>query len=106
MGMAEGWREFRCSFCAKSPNQVDRLIGGPGGIQICNECIYLCVDILEEVRQESRARAWCSFCSRLVADERYVPGRAGAVLCYDCLSTMREGVLRVAVPSPGPNDEG
>ncbi|MDO5037442.1 MAG: ATP-dependent Clp protease ATP-binding subunit ClpX [Tissierellia bacterium] len=38
---------LRCSFCGKSQNQVDRLIAGPN-VYICNECIDLCQDILEE----------------------------------------------------------
>jgi len=36
-----------CSFCAKGRTQVTRLIAGPG-IYICDECIALCVDIMEE----------------------------------------------------------
>ena len=37
----------RCSFCGKTQNQVGRLIAGPG-VFICNECIELCNDILED----------------------------------------------------------
>ena len=36
-----------CSFCGKSQNKVKKLIAGPG-VYICDECIYLCNDILEE----------------------------------------------------------
>ncbi|MBQ3705844.1 MAG: ATP-dependent Clp protease ATP-binding subunit ClpX [Clostridia bacterium] len=35
-----------CSFCGKSSPMVDRLIAGPAGIYICNECVDLCNDIL------------------------------------------------------------
>ena len=35
----------RCSFCGKSENEVDRLIGGQG-VYICNECVRLCSDII------------------------------------------------------------
>ena len=38
---------LRCSFCGKTQNQVKRLIAGPN-VYICNECIDLCQDILEE----------------------------------------------------------
>jgi len=36
-----------CSFCAKTQAQVKKLIAGPGGIYICEECIGLCSDIIE-----------------------------------------------------------
>ncbi|MGH2914035.1 MAG: ClpX C4-type zinc finger protein [Solirubrobacteraceae bacterium] len=38
-----------CSFCAKDRTEVARLIAGPG-IYICDECIALCVEIMEEQR--------------------------------------------------------
>ena len=38
----------RCSFCGKTQNQVKKLIAGPNGVFICDECIDLCADILEE----------------------------------------------------------
>jgi hypothetical protein len=37
----------KCSFCDKNPKQVGKLIAGPG-VYICNECIALCNDIIEE----------------------------------------------------------
>ncbi len=36
----------RCSFCGKSSDSVQRLIAGPDGVFICNECVALCGDIL------------------------------------------------------------
>jgi len=39
---------YRCSFCSKSQDQVQRLIAGPGGVYICDECIDLCREIIEE----------------------------------------------------------
>lgn len=38
---------LRCSFCGKSQNEVKKLIAGPG-VYICDECIDLCTDIIEE----------------------------------------------------------
>ena len=35
-----------CSFCGKSASMVERLIAGPAGTYICNECVDLCNDIL------------------------------------------------------------
>ncbi len=40
-------KPLRCSFCGKPQEQVNRMIAGPG-VCICNECIDLCVSVLEE----------------------------------------------------------
>jgi len=40
-------KEPKCSFCGKTSDQVRRLVAGPG-VFICNECIDLCCDILDE----------------------------------------------------------
>ncbi len=40
--------EIRCSFCNKSERQVRKILAGPGGVYICDECIEICADILEE----------------------------------------------------------
>lgn len=39
---------IRCSFCNKTENQVRKLVAGPAGVYICDECIDVCVDILDE----------------------------------------------------------
>ena len=39
---------IRCSFCNKTQNQVRKLIAGPAGVYICDECVDICADILEE----------------------------------------------------------
>lgn len=44
--------EIRCSFCNKSQNQVKKLIAGPSGVYICDECVDICEDILEEELEE------------------------------------------------------
>ena len=35
-----------CSFCLRTARQVRRLIAGPGGVHICNECVTLCHEML------------------------------------------------------------
>ncbi len=40
--------KIRCSFCGKSQQQVRKLIAGPNGAFICDECIDICSDIIEE----------------------------------------------------------
>ncbi|MFM8528931.1 MAG: ClpX C4-type zinc finger protein, partial [Ilumatobacteraceae bacterium] len=43
---------LKCSFCGKSQKQVKKLIAGPG-VYICDECIELCNEIIEEERAET-----------------------------------------------------
>ena len=40
-------KEIRCSFCGKSQDGVDRIIAGPG-VYICNECVKVCSNIIED----------------------------------------------------------
>lgn len=49
-------QNLRCSFCGKLQGQVDRMIAGPG-VCICNECIDLCLSVLEEEPIARRAPA-------------------------------------------------
>ena len=46
---------LRCSFCGKSQDEVEKLIGGPGGICICDECVELCNEIIEEDAERKNA---------------------------------------------------
>ncbi|HUY86656.1 MAG TPA: ATP-dependent Clp protease ATP-binding subunit ClpX [Acidimicrobiales bacterium] len=48
----EGSDLVKCSFCGKSQKQVKKLIAGPG-VYICDECIELCNDIIEEELAET-----------------------------------------------------
>lgn len=43
----------RCSFCEKSEHQVRKLISGPNNVYICDECIELCSNIIEEDDDEN-----------------------------------------------------
>jgi ATP-dependent Clp protease ATP-binding subunit ClpX len=47
---------YRCSFCGKSQDQVQRLIAGPGGVYICDECVDLCREIIEEEQSTVKPR--------------------------------------------------
>jgi len=44
-------KQLKCSFCGKAQEQVRRLVAGPG-VYICNECIELCKEIIEEDYQD------------------------------------------------------
>jgi ATP-dependent Clp protease ATP-binding subunit ClpX len=48
----EGGELLKCSFCGKSQKQVKKLIAGPG-VYICDECIELCNEIIEEELSEA-----------------------------------------------------
>ena len=48
----DGGELLKCSFCGKSQKQVKKLIAGPG-VYICDECIDLCNEIIEEELSES-----------------------------------------------------
>ncbi len=50
--VGEGADLLKCSFCGKSQKQVKKLIAGPG-VYICDECIELCNEIIEEERAEA-----------------------------------------------------
>ncbi len=47
MAKFEDKKQLKCSFCGKNQDQVRRLIAGPG-VYICDECIELCQEIIEE----------------------------------------------------------
>ena len=41
-------KQFRCSFCNKTQDQVRKLVAGPKGVYICDECIEVCAEIMED----------------------------------------------------------
>ena len=48
MGIKGNDTRIRCSFCGKTEDQVRKLIAGPDGVYICDECIEICAEIIEE----------------------------------------------------------
>jgi ATP-dependent Clp protease ATP-binding subunit ClpX len=57
--MGDGGDLLKCSFCGKSQKQVKKLIAGPG-VYICDECIDLCNEIIEEELAEPAELKWDS----------------------------------------------
>ena len=45
--------KVRCSFCNKTQDQVKKMIAGPGGVYICDECVDICADIIEEEYEDN-----------------------------------------------------
>jgi ATP-dependent Clp protease ATP-binding subunit ClpX len=85
MGPRQGSDIQTCSFCHRSHEDVDRLIAGPDDVFICDECVLLCQEILEEERQEEKKQLAAGGISRLPAPqeifdrlEEYVIGQERA----------------------------
>ena len=53
--------QVRCSFCNKTQNQVRKLIAGPNGAYICDECVDVCSEIIEEEFEYDNGRRWNPF---------------------------------------------
>ncbi len=48
---------FFCSFCGKAQKQVRKMISGPSGVYICDECVELCAELVEEELQQEEGFA-------------------------------------------------
>jgi ATP-dependent Clp protease ATP-binding subunit ClpX len=75
--IGDGGDLLKCSFCGKSQKQVKKLIAGPG-VYICDECIDLCNEIIEEELAESgemkfdelpKPREICAFLDQYVVGQ-------------------------------------
>ncbi len=47
--------QYRCSFCGKTQDQVRKLIAGTGNVYICDECVELCAELIDEELEEMEA---------------------------------------------------
>jgi ATP-dependent protease Clp ATPase subunit len=67
--------ELRCSFCNKSSAEVKKLISGPKDVAICDECVQLCSEIVDD-----------TFTRRPSSDMLEPPGETDlfAFRCPDC----------------------
>ncbi len=54
-GRNNGDDRIRCSFCGKPQEQVRKLIAGPGGAYICDNCVDICREIIEEELEEEES---------------------------------------------------
>jgi hypothetical protein len=99
--------DLHCSFCKKDREQVRKLIGGPG-VHICDECVAVCVDIIEDAdrpavsdleshRDPSRSPRWsgggnavtCAFCRMPFLMEEALLIEGKGVLCRPCVSQIQ-----------------
>ena len=66
-------RAIRCSFCGKHQDQVAKIIAGPGAY-ICNECVHLCMDILENMNPPEEQLANPDM-PEIIPSPKGIPGR-------------------------------
>jgi ATP-dependent Clp protease ATP-binding subunit ClpX len=86
----EGNDPFFCSFCGKNQKEVKKLIAGPS-VYICNECVNLCEEIIEDEEKESLAPVE-------VSDKNLTPKEIKEVLdTYVIEQDRAKKVLSVAV---------
>jgi ATP-dependent protease Clp ATPase subunit len=80
---------YVCSFCGKHQDQVQRLIAGPGGVYVCDECIDAFSKAPEEAHVEREIR--CSFCNKKQGQVQYlIAGPKGVNICSECISLCQE----------------
>ena len=46
--MTQETKSYQCSFCGKVNKDVRRMVAGPGGVVICNECVRECNELIAE----------------------------------------------------------
>jgi ATP-dependent protease Clp ATPase subunit len=110
-----------CSFCGRSRKQVARLIAGPEGAFICEQCVAHASELAAERVVEDRAAApmlleapasevRCSFCGKQARQLRHVvasglagapagkSGQDGTRICDQCLALCEEILAETAPP--------
>ena len=86
---SDNQEHLKCSFCGKSQRQVRKLIAGPG-VYICDECVDLCTDIVEDELQDEPTRPF--------SDELPIPSEIYEALNQYVVGQERaKKVLSVAV---------
>jgi hypothetical protein len=103
---------LRCSFCNKSQRDVRKLIAGPA-VYICNECVGICLDILENERIDEKKgdespTVLCVLCSRVYPQSDCLTVRNRGPICYVCAGAVQDALetLRKEAESTTPGGTG
>lgn len=111
--------DLRCSFCNKGQRFVRKLIAGPN-VQICDECVDICVGILgEEPHEAAQARATarvsmtpyhvvspCSLCHMPAPLEDMLVVHSRGVLCPGCVGAIEAAAATVTAELDTSNPAG
>ena len=90
-------RVLVCSFCRKQQDQVQRLIAGPGGVYVCDECVAVLSHGPEAPQEETGLR--CSFCGKHQQQVPYLTiGPHGVNICRACLVLCQEIIAEEEPP--------
>ena len=86
---------YNCSFCGKAQGQVQRLIAGPGGVYVCDECIIAFLEGNTGPHKDSEAAVGenyrCSFCGKKRTQvQRLIAGSNGVNICDQCIDLCCE----------------
>jgi ATP-dependent protease Clp ATPase subunit len=94
---------LRCSFCSKAHHEVERLFsGGRPDVNICNECLEICEEILADYQEnpqnrslpvktgsEEQTPASCSFCLKTAKEATRVIAGPAVYICDQCIARLR-----------------
>jgi hypothetical protein len=83
---------FHCSFCGKGKDQVEQLIAGPGGVYICNNCIHLCQQILQEKQTDREPETVAEMSSLLLCGSCGIGCLRTFHYCFNCGQKLTKGL--------------
>lgn len=93
---------LRCSFCNKSQRHVRRLIAGPNGVHICDECVDICLGIVSEHQKDfdaEKSSSWahatlgaCALCGLPTSADQAVVVQKRGLVCPGCVGEIQAAV--------------
>ena len=112
---------YRCSFCGKTQDEVQRLIAGPHAVYACDECVHACAGVLagaesalalpahtRVLADTNTTTATCAFCGKRRTQVRaLIAGPRGVHICEECIGLCEEIIAEEPPPrQPTPPGEG
>ena len=104
-GGSSAQKQLHCSFCNKSMHAVRRIVAGPG-VNICDECVQVCVDILADDRPLEAppppqpepikwpSNAHCNLCRMPMLLEDMMPVEEVGPICRPCITRIQIALSR------------